>query len=177
LSFRDFFATGPDVSTTMTIGPAETTEIEVLARLWYDGWQDAHADILPPELRRARTLESFAERLGAALDKVHVARDGGRLLGFYMLKGDELDQLYVAPEGRGMGVAAALISDAEERLAHNGTETAWLACAIGNDRAASFYEKSGWRRTGVVIDHLDTIHGPFDLEVWLYEKRLDSGQR
>ena len=27
-------------------------------------------------------------------------------------------------------------------------EVAWLACAIGNDRAARFYEKSGWRRAG-----------------------------
>ena len=89
-----------------------------------------------------------------------------------MLKGDELDQLYVAAEARGAGAATALINDAEARLASNGVETAWLACAIGNERAARFYEKSGWRRTESFVSHLDTINGPFDLEVWRYEKRV-----
>jgi GNAT superfamily N-acetyltransferase len=89
-----------------------------------------------------------------------------------MLKGDELNQLYVSAEARGAGVAAALIADAESRQAASGVETAWLACAIGNDRAGRFYEKSGWRRAGTFVSRLDTINGPFDLEVWRYEKHL-----
>jgi hypothetical protein len=48
----------------------------------------------------------------------------------------------------------------------------WLACAIGNERAARFYEKSGWRRIGTMVSRLDTANGPFDLGVWRYEKRL-----
>jgi polar amino acid transport system substrate-binding protein len=36
---------------------AEVVEIHFLAKLWYDGWQDAHARILPGELARYRTLE------------------------------------------------------------------------------------------------------------------------
>jgi ribosomal protein S18 acetylase RimI-like enzyme len=40
-------------------------------------------------------------------------------------------------------VAAALIADAEAMLAEHGVEMAWLACAVGNNRAARFYEKSG----------------------------------
>ena len=60
----------------------------------------------------------------------------------------------------------------EARLAANGTATAWLACAIGNQRAARFYEKCGWRRVGNMINRLDTPTGIFPLEVWRYEKRL-----
>jgi ribosomal protein S18 acetylase RimI-like enzyme len=89
-----------------------------------------------------------------------------------MLKGDELYQLYVSAEARGTGVAAALIADAEARLAAHGVRTAWLACAIGNDRAARFYEKSGWRRAGTVVSELDTPAGIFRLDVWRYEKDL-----
>jgi len=156
----------------MRIRPANRGEVPFLAQLWYDGWQDAHRNVVPKELARARTLDSFADRLLLALDRTFVARNGSDALGFYMLKGDELDQFYVSSAARGTGLAGALISDAEARMRENGTTVAWLACAIGNDRAARFYEKSGWQRAGVVISHLDTIHGPFDLEVWRYEKRL-----
>ena len=96
----------------------------------------------------------------------------GAPLGFYMLKGDELYQLYVAAEARGLGVAAALIADAETRLRASGVETAWLDCAIGNLRAARFYEKSGWHRVGEVPSRLETPDGAFDVEVWRYEKLL-----
>jgi len=89
-----------------------------------------------------------------------------------MIKGDELYQLYVSSQFRGSGVAAALIADAEERLAESGVTTAWLDCAIGNERAARFYEKCGWQRTGIVVSELETPNGIFPLEVWRYEKAV-----
>jgi GNAT superfamily N-acetyltransferase len=106
----------------MTIRPADSSDVGALARLWYDGWQDAHTAILPAALARARTLESFAERLDAALGHVRAVGPVGAPLGFYMLKGDELYQLYVAAVARGAGIAPALISDAEVRLSQSGVE-------------------------------------------------------
>jgi hypothetical protein len=50
---------------------------------------------------------------------------------------------------------------------------AWLACAIGNARAARFYEKSGWAMARVETVPTETSEGLFPLEVWRYEKRLD----
>jgi GNAT superfamily N-acetyltransferase len=161
----------------MRIRPAEASETAVLARLWDDGWQDAHAAILPAALARARTLESFAERIEASLDDVRTTGPIGAPLGFTMLKGDELNQLYVSAKAYGTRVAAALIADAEARLLHRGVATAWLHCAIGNLRAARFYEKSGWRRAGTVACRLDTAQGPFDIDIWRYEKRLASIDR
>ena len=152
--------------------PADPSETRVLTHLWYDGWQDAHAAILPPALARARTLENFAERMSAALADVRVIGPQGAPLGFAMLKGDELYQFYVASEARGAGVAAALIADAEALMSERGVETAWLACAIGNSRAAKFYQKSGWNLARTMVNRLDTIDGPFDLEIWRYEKQL-----
>ena len=151
---------------------AEETELDQLARVWYDGWQDAHAEIVPPELKRLRTLESFRQRLHAALADVRAVGSSGAPVGFCMLKGDELYQLYVAAPSRGSGVAAALITDAEARLSDRGVSTAWLACAIGNERAARFYEKRGWRRVGTMINQAETSEGAFLLEVWRYEKSL-----
>jgi len=93
-------------------------------------------------------------------------------LGFTMLKGDEVYQLYVSRTARGSGVASALMADAEQRLAARGVSDAWLACAIGNERAARFYEKQGWRRAGTVVNVAETSEGGFNLDVWRYEKTL-----
>lgn len=57
----------------MTIRPAETAEIDALARLWHDGWRDAQLAIVPEALARLRTLESFRERMAAGLADVRVA--------------------------------------------------------------------------------------------------------
>jgi GNAT superfamily N-acetyltransferase len=151
---------------------AEAAEVGALAKVWYDAWQDGHAQVVPAELTRARTPGSFRDRLQAALADVRVVGPIGAPVGFSMLRGEELYQLFVSAQARGSGVAAALITDAEARLAAKGVETAWLTCAIGNERAARFYEKCGWQRTGNVVDELDTTAGKFWLEVWRYEKRL-----
>jgi ribosomal protein S18 acetylase RimI-like enzyme len=157
----------------MTPRPAQLDDIDPLAALWHEGWQDAHAAIVPAALARLRTLESFRERLLAGRDQTWVIGPPGAPAGFAMLKDDELYQLYVARGARGTGVAAALIADAERRLAARGVEIAWLACAIGNERAARFYERQGWRRAGVVVNLAETSEGPFPLDVWRYEKVLE----
>jgi RimJ/RimL family protein N-acetyltransferase len=64
------------------------------------------------------------------------------------------------------------MADAEALLLERDVHTAWLACAIGNDRAARFYEKCGWLRTGMVNDDVEVPGGTFALEVWRYEKSL-----
>jgi ribosomal protein S18 acetylase RimI-like enzyme len=161
----------------MNVRGADETEIGCLAKLWYDGWQDAHAQIVPAELTRGRTLESFRDRLQAALRNVRVVGSLGEPVGFCIVKDDELYQLFVAAQARGSGVAAALIADAEARLSEADVEIAWLACAIGNERAARFYEKCGWRRAGIVVNQLETPNGTFPLEVWRYEKRLHETER
>ena len=160
---------GEDV---IAVRSAEPNELERLADIWYRGWQDAHAAIVPPELTRLRTFESFGDRMEILLPTVRAVGPPGAPLGFHIVKDDELYQLYVSAEARGRGVAAALIADVEAQLRERGFETAWLACAIGNERAARFYEKSGWRRVGNMINHIETEDGAVDLEVWRYEKPL-----
>jgi GNAT superfamily N-acetyltransferase len=156
----------------MDIRPAEETDIAPLAHLWWSGWRDAHLDLVPEALARLRTLESFQDRVRAALSDVRTIGPPGGPVAFHLIKDDELYQFYVSAAARGTGVAAALMADAEAALAARGVKTAWLACAIGNARAARFYEKSGWRMARVENVPTQTSAGLFPLEVWRYEKRV-----
>lgn len=156
----------------MLVRAALADELDALARLWLETWREAHEAIIPRALTRLRTLPSFRDRLAALLPQIRVVGPKGAPLGFAIVKDDELYQLFVAATARGSGVAAALLADAEARLAAAGVTTAWLACAIGNDRAARFYEKNGWARVGTAMIPAETSEGPFPLEVWRYEKTV-----
>ena len=153
---------------------ADAGEVDRIARIWFESWRDAHEKIVPEALTRARTLESLRNRIAVGLPDVRVVGEVGEPVGFAMIKGDELYQLFVAAPARGSGAAAALLADAERLLARNGVRTAWLSCAIGNDRAARFYEKHGWRRVGNMTSNLQTINGEMTLETWRYEKNLPT---
>jgi GNAT superfamily N-acetyltransferase len=156
----------------MEVRSAEEHELDSLAKVWYDSWNDAHAHLVPAELTRLRTPANFRERLKESLPHIRVVGPPGAPVGFCMIKDDELYELFVAAQARGTGVAAALIADGEAQLARAGVETAWLACVIGNERAARFYEKCGWRRVGTMINRAETPDRVFDIEAWRYEKPL-----
>ena len=158
----------------MDVRKAEITEIDALARIWYDGWQDAHAELLPAAFARERTLESFRERLPRVLTDLRMVGEPGEPLGLSITKDDELNQFYVAAEWRGKGIAQTLIDEVEQRLAISGVRTVWLACAVGNNRAARFYEKSGWHLERTFTHTLETHDGPVEFDVWRYEKDLSS---
>ena len=158
--------------TTAVIRDAHPSELGQLAKLWFDGWREAHAQIVPAELVPFRTLQSFDERLRRAKNGPRVAAVSGNPVGFYLLKGTELYQFYISSTARGSGIAAIMMGDAEAALRMSGVHTAWLACAVGNNRAARFYEKCGWSRAGKVTDDVEIPGGTFPLEVWRYEKSL-----
>lgn len=156
----------------MNIRSAVDGDRDALAQLWHEVWHETHATLMPPELARIRTLDNFLDRVAAALPAMRVIGPVGAPLGFCVVKGDELYQLWVSAAARGTGVAAALIADAEAIMAAKGVRTAWLACAIGNTRAARFYEKAGWKNAGIENYAADTPLGPITLAVWRFERSL-----
>ena len=75
----------------MIIRNAEEADLDRLAEIWHQGWHEAHAHLVPPELTRLRTLPNFRERLKAALPHLRVAGPPGAPLGFCQLQHDEPD--------------------------------------------------------------------------------------
>lgn len=127
---------------------------------------------MPAELTTRRTLESFGNRLLGFGDGLRVVGPIGAPLGFCAIREDELDQLFVAPETRGSGLAAILLADGELCLAKQGTARAHLLCVIQNHRAVRFYERQGWTNMGVSVEAVQTEDGPFRFELLRFEKNL-----
>lgn len=158
------------------IRAARPEEAHQLADIWHQGWMDAHAHLLPQALRKFRTLTSFRRRVDELIPIIRVAETQEAAVGFHIVREDELYQLYVSASHRGAGPAKLLIKDAETMLRKNGIRRAWLACAIGNDRAARFYEKHGWHCAGVIVQETSIEGGTFPIEVWRFERRIPDGQ-
>ena len=132
-----------------SIRPATSADMAAVADLWHEGWHDGHAGHVPDGLTALRTLEAFHERTPRRVADTTVAVDGtGGLLGFVMVVGDEVEQVFVARSARGTGVAAALLAEAERQVAASGHGEAWLAVVAGNERARRFYERCGWHDGG-----------------------------
>jgi GNAT superfamily N-acetyltransferase len=128
-----------------TIRAAGAADMAAVADLWHEGWHSGHAGHVPEGLTVLRTLEAFHERTPLRVADTTVAiDDSGGLLGFVMVVGDEVEQVFVGPDARGTGVAAALLTEAEHQVAAAGHASAWLAVVAGNARARRFYEKRGW---------------------------------
>ena len=125
-----------------SIRPAVDADMAAVADLWHVGWHDGHAGHVPEGLTAARTLAAFHERTPLRVADTTVAvSDSGELLGFVMVVGDEVEQVFVGRPGRGTGIARELLAEAERQVAAAGHDSAWLAVVVGNARARRFYEK------------------------------------
>jgi ribosomal protein S18 acetylase RimI-like enzyme len=148
------------------------SELPALARLWYDGWQVAHAAHVPASLTAIRTFESFALRLSALINDIRVIGAPGTPLGFCITKGPEIYQIFVSSKAQGTGAASLLITDGLSRIRAAGHTNAKLDVNTQNARAIAFYEKMGWQRKGVETIMLDTLTEPYPLPCLVMTKEL-----
>jgi len=152
--------------------PATADDAPAIARIWYFGWRDGHPGHVADELVALRTRESFDQRAAARVADTVVATVDGAVAGFIMVVGDEVEQVYVAGEHRGTGLAAALLTEAERLVAANGHDRAWLAVAPGNARARRFYQRRGWIDEGLFDYPAATADGPMPVPCRRYVKRV-----
>lgn len=166
---------------------AQDDELRALSRLWHRAWHDAHDAFVPGELIAQRNAPAFLARLEALGPKLRVIGQVGRPIGLCSIKGDELDQLYVASEVRGVknlpaasggarqSVAQALLTDAEARMQAAGVGRAHLFSVPQNLRAAIFYSKMGWQDMGNELQPLKWKTGQVEIYLTRFEKTLAAG--
>jgi len=119
-------------------------DCEIAIELWRRAWAAAF-----PEIDFTARLPWWRERWTRELvpnNAIRVAQLGDALVGFVVInpRSGYLDQLVVAPEDWGSGVADALMNDAK-RLAPGGIV---LHVNTENARAIRFYERAGFVRDG-----------------------------
>jgi ribosomal protein S18 acetylase RimI-like enzyme len=131
---------------------------------------------VPGALHQYRGLGDFRDRVPARLETTTVATSGSTLVGFVVVIDDEVEQVYVASDARGSGVAAALLDHAESVIAA-GYDRAWLAVVVGNARARRFYTRRGWHDAGALDYCAQTAAGAFPLACRRYEKQLTPSNR
>lgn len=123
-------------------------DVDAIARIWFDGWRDGHLGHVDERLIEVRTASSFIDRAGRKVAATTVAVSGSVVVGFAMVFGNEVEQLYVDERARGTGLADILLRRCEHDIAARGHLVAWLAVVAGNLRARRFYERAGWNDKG-----------------------------
>jgi GNAT superfamily N-acetyltransferase len=156
--------------TEFNLRPATNADSEAIAAVWHAGWPDGHLGNVPDALLEHRRLADFRRLVTARVDATTVA-DAGDIIGFVTVHDDEVEQMYVAKSARGRGVAAMLLTHAEQTIA-NRHNRAWLAVVAGNDRARRFYERQGWQDAGPFDYFAEVDGGTFTVPCHRYEKQL-----
>ncbi len=124
-----------------TLRDFDERDLPTLADLWVAAWRASGFDI-DFEARRAWIVQRFRAHRADGGAIVVGLDDDGRLAGFVTLDQESgyLDQLCVAPEARGAGLAKALLDHAK-RLARGVVE---LDVNEANERACRFYQREGF---------------------------------
>lgn len=105
------------------------------------------ADHYPPEVVdvwvNAFNSENFPRNI-QRLEFFVAELEDGRIAGFvaFDLETGEVDSVYVAPWGGGLGLGATLLSFAEEWAKTMGLKELWLDASLN---AVAFYSRFGWR--------------------------------
>lgn len=162
------------LSTMVDLRLATAADSSRVAEIWHAGWHDAHDGNVPDALVAARPRESFDRRAAGRVDDTTVAVADGLVVGFVMVEGDEVDQMYVAADHRGSGTAAPLLTAAEQRIAAAGHSRAWLAVVPANTRARRFYERQGWRDAGWFEHAAPGPDGPISVPCHRYVKDVGT---
>jgi ribosomal protein S18 acetylase RimI-like enzyme len=159
----------------VVIRAGTAADVEAVATIWASGWRDGHLGNVPDALVAARTEQSFHVRAAQRVADTTVALVDDEVVGFTMVTGDEVDQVYVAPAQRGRGAAGVLLLEAARRVHEAGHPVARLAVVPGNTRARAFYEREGWVDTGLFDHAAPTDDEPIPTPCHRYEKTLSPG--
>lgn len=140
----------------MRIDPVTLVNLPQAAYVHALSWQESHRDICSPEFIAAHTPQRQAEMLNREIlsgKRVYMLTDG-EPVAVVAIHRNVIEHLYVLPDHHGCGYGSELLSFAIEHC--QGIPTLWVLNT--NERARRFYERRGFRATGVTKPLSDTLY-------------------
>lgn len=159
---------------TVTVRTATRADAHAIATIRVQTWRRAYVGLIDDEVLDRMDIEREAKRRAGLWSEYHadprsielLATDDGEPVGwaaFGPAREDEiaghgeLYAIYALPGHWSSGVGHSLMTAAEASLRGSGFDRAYLWVLEGNERAASFYERHGWREDGTVKDDTETV--------------------
>ncbi|WP_117211453.1 GNAT family N-acetyltransferase [Allorhizocola rhizosphaerae] len=139
---------------TFRIRPGTAADVDPVGELHTLIRNETYKDIISG-YRAESTTAFWRQRfpVEAGTHRLLIAHaDDGSLLGFVYVGEGVLQAIHVHPDWHGRGVGQALIQAGRKTLAELGFRFASLWVIAGNERACRFYERDGWRLSGLVRD-------------------------
>ncbi|MCE3283069.1 MAG: family N-acetyltransferase [Chitinophagaceae bacterium] len=136
---------------SLLIRKASPSDANAIAELFdaYRVWYHQSADL-------SKARQFISDRLENEESVIFVAEHDGRLVGFTQLypifssvsmsKAWLLNDLFVAANERGKGIASNLLNAARQHGCETGSKWLMLQTSCDNLAAQALYEKTGWRR-------------------------------
>lgn len=144
----------------MWLRTASEDDLETVRDLLVAAWHDTYDSIYGVDRVNAiladwHSVKALRQRLNKPRSEFFLADDGADVGGmaYVSMPSDteaQLHQLYVHPEFQGRGVGQMLIVEAE--VAFPMAQRMKLEVEEANTRAISFYERNGYRRTGMTAN-------------------------
>jgi putative acetyltransferase len=133
---------------SFTLRPYTPADEDAAIELWRRTWQQHY-----PQIDFAARVDWWRDRWRVQIvpaAQIAVVEAGSAMVGFVTVdpKTFDLDQIVVAPEAWGGGIASALIAEAK-RLSPGGLD---LHVNKDNFRAIRFYEKHGFAVSGEALN-------------------------
>lgn len=155
----------PQEPAPATVRTATVDDARAIAVVQVETWRSAYAGLMPEALLRRMDVDRNAERRAESWAERHrdarvvdlVAERDGEVVGWASVGPTDQDDLpghgqlfaiYALARTWSSGVGHALMEAAEGCLRDAGFDRACLYVLDGNDRAAGFYERHGWREDG-----------------------------
>jgi len=135
----------------MIVRAAEAADLPQVERIHRDSWQSAYRGMVSDAFLKSEVPGIMARKwaaMPAAEDRLLVAEAGDALAGFVALIRDHeggpyVDNLHVAPEGRGRGTGRLLMARLAGALLASGGDTLWLTVIRENGPSRAFYRAIG----------------------------------
>jgi len=151
-------------SRNFTIRPGRREDAAEAARLWMQSAREhtAHDPIYTTSSGAERVMRRFlADLAGSNHSFLFVAEYAGRTVGFIsgeLREGSptfqartwaSVDDVFVEPDHRNLGVGRALLEGVKEWAKERGADGVSLQVAAANERGRRFYEELGFREVSV----------------------------